>query len=107
MNETEIIQGARELLSDPKRWNKGDLTNRDGTKMCVVGAMLRASNIFWENDCFKAAATLIRQHIPNGRVDLADDGLPLLGGYNDHPDTTHQDVLDVLDKTLADLGGLA
>lgn len=48
---------------------------------------------------FVKARNLVEDHLPEpyGSVPL----------FNDDPLTTHQDVLDVLDKTLADLGGMA
>lgn len=106
----ECIQDARKVLSDPKRWHKGDFTNGEGA-YCVRGALLPGKPC---SQPLVAAAVwaqeLLVEHIPGDFVDvLIREGLikERLAAFNDHPDTTHEDILNLLDKTLADLGGLA
>lgn len=102
MNETEIIQGAREILSDPKRWHKGWFTDGQGA-FCVRGALAHvAGNV--------AMTPLepwvrLRDHLPEDFRHFAG-GPDMLAAFNDHPDTTHQDIINLLDKTLADMGAL-
>jgi hypothetical protein len=45
-----------------------------------------------------AAARALIEHIPKKYEEVA--------AYNDHPSITHEDILNLFDKTLADLGGL-
>jgi hypothetical protein len=105
MNEIEMIKGARELLSDPKRWGKGS-SRPNGTAYCVIGALSecnahkRGEIVEERIGRLQNAVRLVEEHIPSG-------GERLVSFYNDAPDTTHQDILNLLDKTLADLGGLA
>lgn len=96
----KILQSARAEVA--KGWCKNQLEDQDGN-VCVVGAIHRA-------DLGSARAltclTLdgahafeeVQAHVPRGeRLDL----------YNNAKTTEKQDVLDLFDKTLADLGGLA
>lgn len=106
MNEIEIIRGAREILSDPKRWHRGNYADDSLERMCILGALGMASdraNVYAtvggiEFPALYRATQAVQQHIP------AD--FEFIPQFNDDDSTTHQDVLNVLDKTLADLGGL-
>lgn len=98
MNEVEIIQGARELLSNPKRWGKGSAYPTPRS-YCVIGALSECnSSRRGSYERLKAVVQLVERHIPTAEK--------LVSFYNDDPETTHQDILNLLDKTLADLGGL-
>lgn len=102
MNETEIIQGARELLSDPTRWHKGWFSDGEGA-FCVRGALGHVAGTYpttpletWHR---------LRDHLPEGFRQFSG-GPDMLAAFNDDPDTTHADIINLLDKTLADLGAL-
>ena len=56
---------------------------------------------WWERQA--AACEQLRKHIPPAAV----TGLEPIAEFNDAPTTTKQDVLNLFDKALADLGGLA
>lgn len=107
MNEIEIIQGAREILSDPKRWKKHGWG--DSSRCCLEGALGVAAcgNAYalvedTVDEVLARAEELVRKHAASNRpYDVAD-----LATFNDDDATTHEDVLTLLDKTLADLGGL-
>jgi hypothetical protein len=104
--EVEIIKGAREILSDPKRWTKGKLVTTDGTAVCLIGALGRA-RIGLTNAEYNAEAraeAFLQEHLPPG---YDGEQLRPLAEFNDDPLVIHQDILDLVDKTLADLGGLA
>lgn len=98
MNEVEIIQGARELLSDPASWGKGS-SRPTPTSHCMYHALATASGSTWvfDEQGYFAAIDLVRRHVPRG----------LIQDYNDAEGTTHADILNLLDKCLADLGALA
>ncbi|RDH76328.1 hypothetical protein DVS77_21475 [Mycolicibacterium moriokaense] len=82
-------------------WIKNDFFNADG--FCMAGAI--------DSVCFTShdiGTTCLRVHAVNETLakylpDSFDDIIP----FNDHPETTLQDVLDLFDKALADLGGMA
>jgi len=92
MNEAEIIKGARDILAEPTHWRKGDYTDGSG-RYCLLGAL----GMSHAQALFVLTVELVAGHLPRGSF---------LGEFNDDEKTTHQDVLDVLDKTLADLGVL-
>lgn len=105
MNEVDIIKGAREILSDPRHWCKGGYT--DGKECyCILGAMSMAAHgnpyafgVEYQTTLARAAE-MVAQHTP------FDPSAYTAATFNDDPITTHQDILNILDKTLADLGAL-
>jgi hypothetical protein len=108
MNEADIIKGARELLSNG--WCRGHWKIEQ--QYCLEGALGVAANCDPQAlaPCPKgdvtrellSAAELVIGHLPAE----FRDGIYQLFRYNDSTKTTHQDVLNVLDKALADLGEL-
>lgn len=104
MNEVEIIKGAREILSDPNRWHKGALENVDRSAMCILGAADKACEGHW--DARYIAEDLLEEHLPGGVEAFKGRKLVPIAAFNDDPLTTHEDVLTLLDKTLAALGAL-
>lgn len=96
------LKTARDIVAE--HWHKGGLEDGQGN-YCIVGAVTVATSADvtapWsarKNDAYFALQTKLPPGV-DGRGDLAD--------FNDAPATTHQDVLDLFDKALADLGGLA
>lgn len=104
MNEADIIKGAREILSEPKRWHQGDYVSEDGERVCMLGALGQASErnprstLVSFGTPLGRAMDLVQQHLPGRFLDIP--------AFNDSTETTHADVLTVFDKTLADLGAL-
>lgn len=97
MNDIEIIKGAREILSDPANWRKDGRVGEEG--LCILNAMAKVAALeYWNDRALLAARKLVEVHLPEGENSA--------WAYNDNIHTTHQDILDLLDKTLADLGGL-
>jgi hypothetical protein len=100
------LQGAREIVRT--RWQKGGLSN--GTHFCAIGAVRQAI-------IGSPVITVITMGSPElGRTIRAEEALAAklpaeygnnIAEFNDAKATTHQDILDLFDKTLADLGGLA
>lgn len=87
-----------------KGWYQGGLVGAEG--VCAVGALNMAcagspvpwGDVDWarRDESYKA----LKSHLPKdfqGRE---------IAYFNDHPGTTKQDVLNLFEKTLADLGGL-
>ena len=90
MNEIDILKATRELLSDPKRWNKGK--GRCGDAVCLFVAIYICGGSV-DSPAFAAALQLVRKHLTCS-----------IHVFND--DATHQDILNLLDKALADAGAL-
>ena len=96
----------RERLSDPAKWHKGDFFKgfpgfeiRDDAFLdglpdcasCMYGALAAVRE---DTDLECETATLLESVLPaNFNSDLV--------AFNDHPDTTHADVLAFLDWTIA------
>jgi hypothetical protein len=91
------LKAARAELA--KGWYQGGLTN--GTRLCAVGALNVAccGGVYRSNGRRALAYIELRKRLPDPSWALAE--------YNDAKGTTQQDVLDLFDKTLAELGGLA
>lgn len=111
----DVIQDARNLLDDPSHWIKGsyaldangDTTptwpfhgeSTEPTCFCLEGAVrysayLRAKegNVYGERyrNAYREALFILRGYSPGRRII----------GFNDNLKTTHQDILDLLDRAL-------
>ena len=99
----QIITDMKELLSDPDHWTKGAYArygkdqapiwpnHRSAKCFCLGGALIRLTRNTIE--C-TAVADLLRGQIRHGKKYYT---IPL---FNDAPETTHEDVIGVLDKAL-------
>ena len=103
METIEILRSARALIDAPEKWTKGtearDASGRsvpfnspDAVCCCAVGALLgalhRAGN---DGEC--VALRRLRKALPIGFADVVS--------LNDHPDTTHADIMAVFDRAIA------
>lgn len=111
---TIILTRMESLLSKPERWTKGEnarfLPDDDGEApvhhdeascFCLLGAKSRilgpgvpagdVLNRDVRNRLASAAKTLFPTRT-NGR----ESSGPLVASVNDHPDTTHADILDIV-----------
>ena len=100
MNELEILIAARALIATPESWIKGRSAqdangvpagpfDEGACKFCTVGAMTCASG----QTLTEARASILRAHLPKPFDNLVN--------FNDHPDTTHADVLALFDRAIA------
>lgn len=116
MKISEVLCGARELLSDQDRWTRGAFA-RDSidnpiapvksgaVRWCLVGACVRvthAENGLLESrlildNTFSIVSGLIPEEFTEDRD---DDDACKIGSWNDHPDRTHEEVIEVLDKAI-------
>lgn len=102
MNDLQIIEGTRTYLTLPEHWRQGWYGEPEGP-CCLLGAMtLVVSNgeTTWFEDIEYYARVLVAAghlEVPRGfsRVGYAD--------FNDDPQTTHEDVLALLDDAIARL----
>jgi hypothetical protein len=100
---TQTLIAAKQLLSDPKHWIKGDLAKNesgavvdpmasDAICWCMNGAMIKVTEsnnlarIIQEMD----AQDYLYKAIP----------VPYVSSYNDADETTHQDIMNVFDKAI-------
>ncbi len=87
----EKLESARELLSDPRRWCKGSLVNEFG-QMCTLAALRRVG----AEEELKPLILAVAKEV-TGRTFRS------IERFNDHHKTTHATVLQVLDRTRAEL----
>lgn len=86
----QIILKARELLSDPAKWCKGAFVSNGA--FCIAGAVgMRAFKD--EEPLADKAVTRISGLLPPEFASVST--------FNDHPSTTHADVLALLDRALS------
>ena len=88
----QVLRDARALIDTPDKWVKG-YNERDGC-MCVLGAIakvLRSRNVIpdWE---YSESAEMAK-FLPAGFRQIDD--------FNDHPTTTHADVMALFDRAIA------
>jgi hypothetical protein len=96
------LQAARgELVT--RGWCKNQLQSRDG-QVCAVGAVQMAimGHVGLTPADVEFDRVVTAQRALGRLVEIGD-----VGSYNDADDTGYQDVLNLFDKALADLGGLA
>jgi hypothetical protein len=110
----DILIRARELISDPAHWAQGTYTgdgpidHPDTKCFCVVGAVDRAviEQRGWlgtfSGDNFAVAAAEGDAE-GSAAIKALQEQLPkweLVSDFNDDVDTTHADVLGLLDRTI-------
>lgn len=101
MNDKEVLIEVRKLISKPENWTK-HVAARDldfekvpsssprACRWCIIGAVYKVVN----NDLLaRIRITDILGRVLGGHVDA----------WNDADETTHQDVLDLFDKTIAEM----
>ena len=102
MTTVEILEKARDLISDPERWAKGYYAHdkdgdyvppRDGNacKWCAAGATIVVSPDD-DNDDSRHALALLQKALPSGFLFATN--------YNDRPTTTHADILALFDRAI-------
>jgi hypothetical protein len=98
------LKGARELLADPNRWVKGTARTDlgDGAyAYCATGALQQAVNGF---DKYLAPTSPLRKvwYEAEALLDqVVDPTGKSIVGFNDHIDTTHEQLIAVFDAAIA------
>lgn len=109
MDRLEVLVRAREFISDPARWTKGtasrdaegnEVDPRDGCTFCIFGALRLAVNDQTFYDYYRQAADELC-YDKFGQTE--DVKWTALTKFNDAPETTHDDVLALFDKTISRL----
>lgn len=91
----QILLDARAFLSDEKRWTKGSFWRGDAC--CLKGFMTISGN--YNSKAYALLSEALPDHF-KWDSELARLYDPIVR-FNDHPSTTHADVLAVLDKAIA------
>jgi hypothetical protein len=88
----QIILKARDLLSDPAKWFKGDYVCQETGAVCILGAL------GVRDDRFDQSFEAVRPAIERIAAYLPFDFEASVFEFNDDPTTTHKMVLDLLDR---------
>lgn len=95
MKYSEVLTKAKELLKDPKNWNKDGGYYRNANPnsgcYCIFGALGEVNEQYgpeWSG-------------ILHGEMTGVSSSLVV--EFNDDPDTTHQDLMDWFDKTIREV----
>ena len=112
MNKThQILIEARKLIADPETWDFGRGSRDKAGKL--VGWLDKNAASFSTDSAVCIAAKGLPSWPPCGealaalRAETGDDNgyndVTALSLFNDHPDRTHAEVLDLFDRTIARL----
>lgn len=113
MKKSELVSAVHQRLSDAARWTKGAPARRtdglavhpydpDAQSWCLIGAMtlelhrqgLQYDHLTTQLQC--DMKKVFREQYPN----MSTVGV---ARFNDHPDVTHEGMLNVLDKVYTGL----
>lgn len=86
----ENLIAAKALIDTPEKWGKGSLEPRPGC-YCALGALWEVG----ENSPLTPERGVLRKYLPAGFHNIP--------GYNDHPDTTHADIMALFDRAIGAL----
>jgi hypothetical protein len=89
----ENLIAAKALIDTPEKWGKGGYRDPFTGRLCAYGALGVAERGDARNYS-EALAYRLRVAVPDrfhGRV----------AEYNDHPDTTHADIMALFDRAIA------
>lgn len=85
-----LLEKAEDLIFDPANWMKGGNDPSD-RKWCAVGALHHVAAF---EDVMKIRI------IEAEMFYLLPDDFDNVVEFNDHPDTTHEDILSLYDETI-------
>lgn len=92
----DYLIAARTLIDTPEKWGKNFYYESDGC-LCIVGAVGKAMGLPASGG--QLCGSLIRP-----LNEALPDTAPIrnhLPSYNDHPDTTHADIMALFDRAIA------
>lgn len=93
----ENLIAAKALIDTPEKWGKGDYETSPGC-YCVLGAIAAATGHDPEEPWLDLPLTIRKQL----KLAMMDDAADMdLCDYNDHPDTTHADIMALFDRAIA------
>lgn len=109
-NKLGILTRAREIITDPDRWNRGRLKSRAGEQFCVLGACERAA--YDLGLAIETSNSFGRGPYDSVPVDAYDLGRDLslyrysVDTYGSSPDWVndnlgHEQTLEMLDRYIA------
>lgn len=109
---TATLKGARSLLSDPGSWTKTANARETSGRLChplsehavcwcLLGAVCRVAD---DKGPFALPDRLLVSELKKSAIEQFSGRFhTTLEGFNDHPKTTHDDILKLIDATVARL----
>ena len=97
MATIDILKAARETLSDPARWTKGVFARDSEGHSCSPCTPFA---VCW---CLFGAIRKAGNNVSTKAVDAMCSLIPVTGSHaawQDEPERTHQEVLDLLDTSI-------
>ena len=115
----EALEKAKELISKPENWTKNtearnrndfptDYTNPEAYKFCIIGSVQYALYQMDKNHTFQRETLrkiqnkinekeeeIIKEYNKNTKYNLQNFAI-----FNDHPKTTHKQILQLLNDTI-------
>lgn len=114
MEPIDCLRKTKEYLADPKRWHKGSAANESGDAYCLIGAV--SVSRFWIGDHFAGyeeynidddvkVGNVISEVFKTLRSLVPDEyeGGNIIANFNDHPDTTHEDIMNLINQGILEL----
>ena len=84
MTTLEVLTAARKRIDTPSKWCKGYISA--GSRCCIMGALDEVTLTYIE---FHKAKDVLLSQVGDG-----------IEEFNDHPTTTHRDVLALFDRAI-------
>lgn len=116
MTPIQLLVRSKNLLEDPKislskcclaRDERGESTHylsEDAAAFCINGAVMRATGGNTEHwDSLRLALTALRNRVRTNFPGIVSPSYGDHVNYNNHPSTTKEDVINLIDLTIADL----
>lgn len=102
-----VLKMGRQLIEDPENWTKGTLardrygsnvgtTDTKATQWCAVGA-LQAHRLDYP-EAISPAHSMLMSALPKSRRRSS-----YIQGFNDNPQTTHRQVMNMFDRAIKKL----
>lgn len=94
---SQVILKARELLSDPKKWTQGQYCTEARDAFCIIGAVHEAAGAQPDAGISPVASKACERISITAKMHPAN--------FNDNKNTTHADVLALLDRAALSKAG--
>jgi hypothetical protein len=105
-DELQALRDIRDLLEPPERWTKGayartapyaagrvEADSPHATCWCLEGACWRVTGELYSSPIWQR----LNRHVSNHNL------APRASNFNDRDETTHRDILELLDKIIAEV----